>query len=127
MHGVGLRQGRTLLQGMHVSGDAARDAPGLRYHKPKTPIGRRGESLIHLRTTRARIEPRRPRFTCPKGQRSLKPEAMRPAGASARPAVYSLASATTGSSRAAERAGMKPNPTPISVEEMKAATIVVGE
>ncbi len=33
-------------QAAHASGDAARDAPGLRYHKPKTPIGRRGESLI---------------------------------------------------------------------------------
>ena len=30
----------------HVLRDAARDAPEPGYHKPKTPIGRRGESLI---------------------------------------------------------------------------------
>jgi len=30
----------------HAFRDVARDAPGSRYHKPKTPIGRRGESLI---------------------------------------------------------------------------------
>ena len=33
-------------QGPHALRDAARDAPEPRYHKPKTPIGRRGESLI---------------------------------------------------------------------------------
>ena len=40
---------------------------------------------------------------------------------------YSLASATTGSSFAALRAGMNPNPTPISVELTNAAMIVVGK
>ena len=39
-------------QGPHASRDAARDAPEPRYHKPKTPIGRRGASLICLRTDR---------------------------------------------------------------------------
>jgi hypothetical protein len=59
-------------------------APVSAQAKPKTPVGRRGASLIHLRTTRARIEPRRPRFDCPKGQGSLKPEAARLAGVLAR-------------------------------------------
>jgi hypothetical protein len=33
--------------------------------KPKTPAGRRGASLIYLRTTAPGLKPRRPRFTCP--------------------------------------------------------------
>ncbi len=32
--------------------DAARDAPDLPWHTPKTPVGRRGVSLIYLRSTR---------------------------------------------------------------------------
>ena len=40
------------VAGHPCSRDVARDAPGSRYHKPKTPIGRRGESLICLRTSR---------------------------------------------------------------------------
>ena len=70
----------------HAPRDAARDAPGPWYHKPKTPIGRRGASLIQLRTTRARSTPRRPRFTAPQGAGLFEqPEAGWPAGASARP------------------------------------------
>jgi hypothetical protein len=44
-----------------------------------------------------------------------------------RPPPHSLASATTGSRRAAERAGMKPNSTPIRLDETNAAMIVAGE
>ena len=38
--------GRPGCQAAHAFRDAARDAPEPGYHKPKTPIGRRGESLI---------------------------------------------------------------------------------
>ena len=67
-------------QAARVPGDAARDAPGLRCHKPKTPIGRRGESLMFFcGLTASGQPPRRPRFTI------HQPEAETPAGASARP------------------------------------------
>ena len=36
----------------HRSRDAAGDAPRPWWHRPKTPAGRRGVSLFHLRTTR---------------------------------------------------------------------------
>jgi hypothetical protein len=38
--------GRPGCQAVRAFRDAARDAPEPGYHKPKTPIGRRGESLI---------------------------------------------------------------------------------
>ena len=44
--------GRPGCQAAHAFRDAARDAPEPGYHKPKTPIGWRGESLICLRTDR---------------------------------------------------------------------------
>ena len=46
----------------HAFRDVARDAPGSRYHKPKTPIGRRGESLFFCGLTASGRKPRRPRF-----------------------------------------------------------------
>ena len=57
--------------------DAARDAPGPGYHKPKIPIGRRGASLICLRTNRvgARASPaplRLPINPRPEGRRALR-------------------------------------------------------
>ena len=71
--------GRPGRQATHAFRDAARDAPGSRYHKPKTPIGRRGESLMIVCGLPASgRKPRRPRFT------AHQPEAERPAGASAR-------------------------------------------
>jgi len=59
--------------------------PGTRSgeaQNPDRPARREPHTL--LRTTRARIEPRRPRFTAPSGQDSLNnPRPGRPAGASA--------------------------------------------
>ena len=46
----------------HRSRDAAGDAPRPWWHRPKTPAGRRGVSLIHLRTTATGQTPRRSRF-----------------------------------------------------------------
>ena len=61
------------VTGHPCSRDAARDAPELRYHKPKTPIGRRGESLIHCCGLPASgLEASPAPLHCPqKGQRSL--------------------------------------------------------
>ena len=46
----------------HRSRDAAGDAPRHWWHRPKTPAGRRGVSLFHLRTTATGQTPRRSRF-----------------------------------------------------------------
>ena len=71
-------------------------------------------------------------FPAPQGRMSVKAHRLylsafmgsRTVGTRWRSAGLFDASATTGSSRAAERAGMKPNTTPISVDEAKAATMV---
>ena len=42
------------VRSRRVLRDAARDAPGMACHRPKTPIGRRGVSLIYLLRTTAR-------------------------------------------------------------------------
>ena len=66
--------------------DLSDEMTGLRCHKPKTPVGRRGESLFYLRTDRVGQSPRRPGFSCPERGRTIhQPEAGTPTGAPTRP------------------------------------------
>ena len=67
-------------QAAHAPRDAARDAPAPWCHKPKTPIGRRGESLKIVADY-----PRRGNRLAGPASLPHQPEAETPAGASSRP------------------------------------------
>ena len=80
--------GRPGCQAAQAPRDAARDAPELRYHKPKTPIGRRGESLIivadYPREEQASPAP----LHCPaRGSTDQQPEAEKAGGKILKPAA----------------------------------------
>ena len=108
--------------------------------KHSLPLGRKKIPLSILRPTALTLHARptgvhfMASLGLPRGRNNLALEICRQIAATDRgrwgtapPFIYSRASASTGSSRAADRAGMKPNTTPIRLADAIASTIDSAE